>query len=120
MPEIVLLTERVEHETLVRLVRDGFGDMLKFVADVERGVVAAGGDLHADAEEFLLGQGSFQKNLWGANYYPARPREECVEFTSLINIRPSQGNPGMEIADPSVRSRVRDLAFRLIGDGGAL
>jgi hypothetical protein len=120
MPEIVLLTERIEPEALARLVRDGFGDMVKFVADVERGVVAAGGDLHADAEELLLGRGSIQKDLWGANYYPGRPREECVEFTSLINIRPSRGNPGMEITDSSIRSRVRELAYRLIGEGGAL
>ncbi|HEU4333878.1 MAG TPA: DUF5674 family protein [Candidatus Eisenbacteria bacterium] len=120
MPEIVLLTEPIDPETLARLVRDGFGDMVKFVADLERGVVAAGGDLHADAEELLLGQGSTQKDLWGANYYPGRPREECVEFTSLINIRPSQGNPSMEITDSSTRARVRELAYKLIGEGGAL
>jgi len=27
-----------------------FTDMVKFVADIERGVVAPGGELHADAE----------------------------------------------------------------------
>jgi hypothetical protein len=119
-PQILILTHPIDAATLRRLVHGGFGDMVKFVADVERGLVAVGGELHADAEEVLLEAGSRQQDLWGANYYPGRGREGCVEFTALINISPARGNRSMEVGDPSLRERLRTLTFSLIGEGGAL
>jgi hypothetical protein len=94
--------------------------MVKFVADVERGVIAIGGELHADAESVLLEQGSRQQDVWGGNYYPGRGPDGCIEFTALINIRPSQGNRSMYIQDPAVRARVQAMALRLIGRGEPL
>ena len=41
----------------------------------------------------------------------------CIEYTALINIRPSHGNRSMEIQDPAVKERVRKLTSELIGDG---
>jgi hypothetical protein len=117
--EILVLEQPIAPADLARLLRL-FGDMVKYVADVERGVIAMGGELHADAEHVLLERGSRQADLWGANYYPGKGREACIEFTSLINIQPSRGNPGMEIADPGIRERVRALTFALVGEGGAL
>jgi len=119
-PPIVLLSRRIEPVALSHLVQDGFRDMVKFVADVERGVIAVGGELQADAEQVLLEDGSQPEDLWGANYYPGRGREGCIEFTSLINIRPARDNPGMEIADPATQERIRALTFGLIGDGEPL
>ena len=81
---------------------------------------AVGGELHADAEQLLLESGSKQNNLWGANYYPGRGEEECVEYTSLINIRPSQGNRSMIVQDEGIREVVRELTFLLIGRGEPL
>jgi hypothetical protein len=118
-PDILVLERRIEPADLARLVRL-FGDMVKFVADVERGVIAIGGDLHADAEPILLDAGSQQRDLWGANYYPGRGLDGCVEFTSLINIRPSQDNPTMEVLDPALRERIRELAYALVGRGEPL
>jgi hypothetical protein len=118
--EILILSERIATDALARLLRDGFGDMVKFVVDVERRLLAAGGELHADAEQLLLDQGSRQEDLWGANYYPGRGELECVEYTSLINIRPAQGNRSMEIQDAAVRETVRGLAHELLGQGEAL
>ena len=119
-PEILILTERIDSPTLRRLVLGGFGDMVKFVVDLERGVVAIGGELHADAEEVLLRAGSRQQDLWGANYYPGRGRDGCVEFTALINISPARGNRSMEVGDLVVRERMRTLTFSLIGEGADL
>ncbi len=120
MPEIEILQERIATDDLRRLVADGFGDMVKYVVDIERGVIAVGGELHADAEALLLDSGSRQENLWGANYYPGASPEKCIEFTSLINIRPASSNPGMELEDPELRERVRALTFALIGQGEEL
>ena len=114
------MERRIDPGELARLVRLYFEDMVKYVVDVERGAAAVGGDLHADAERLLLDSGSRQTDLWGANYYPGKGREACIEFTSLINIRPSQGNSSMEIEDPAIRESVRTLTYALIGEGEPL
>lgn len=119
-PDIVILDERIKPAELARLVRLFFEDMVKYVVDVERRVAAVGGELHADAEQLLLDSGSRQSDLWGANYYPGRGRDACIEYTSLINIRPSQGNRSMQIEDPAIRERVREVTVALIGEGEPL
>lgn len=119
-PSIVIAASRIPPEALSRLVAAWFGDMVKLVVDVRRGLVAAGGELHADAEALLLEQGSRQEDLWGANYFPGLGPERSVEFTALINIRPGQGNRSMEIQSREVREQVRRLVERVIGSGEAL
>ena len=119
-PDIVLVTERIDSETLRTLLDRFFEDMVKYVVDVERGVAAVGGELHADAEALLIDDGSRQQDLWGANDCPGLGADACIEFTSLINIRPSQGNRSMEVEDPRIRERVREITSRLIGTGEAL
>jgi len=116
-PDIVIVDLRIEPEELRRLVGLFYEDMVKYVVDIERRRAAVGGELHADAEQLLLQSGSRQADLWGANYYPGKGPEGCIEYTSLINIRPAQGNRSMLIADPSIRERVRGLTFALIGQG---
>jgi hypothetical protein len=91
--------------------------MVKLVVDTRRRIVGIGGELHADAEQLLLEDGSQQADLWGANYYPGRGPDDCLEYTALINIRPSQDNPSMEILEPAIRDVVRELVFGLIGQG---
>jgi hypothetical protein len=122
MPEGIVIVSggRIEPSELRRLVDLFFEDMVKYVVDTSRGVAAVGGEMHADAEEALLEDGSRQPDLWAANYYPGRGREECIEYTSLINIRPAQDNRSMEIRDPAIRERVRDLTWALIGEGEPL
>lgn len=119
-PDIVIVDGRIDPGELARLARLFFEDMVKYVVDVERGVAAVGGELHADAEQLLLGSGSRQSDLWGANYYPGRGRDACIEYTSLINIRPSQGNRSMQIESAALRERVREITFALIGEGERL
>lgn len=119
-PGIVIVDKRFSRDGLRRLVNALFEDMVKYVVDVARGVAAVGGEMHADAEEALLEDGSRQADLWGANYYPGRGPAECIEYTSLINIRPAAGNRSMEIQDPAIRDRVRELTLALIGDGEPL
>ncbi|MDP9121759.1 MAG: DUF5674 family protein [Acidobacteriota bacterium] len=121
LPDIVVVEDRrIEASELARLTRLFFGDMVKYVVDVERRIAAVGGDLHADAEQRLLDAGSRQADLWGANYYPGKAQDDCIEYTALINIRPSQGNRGMLIAEEAIRDRVREVTFALIGRGEPL
>jgi hypothetical protein len=119
-PDIVIVDRRIDRSELARLVHLFFGDMVKYVVDLERRVAAVGGELHADAEQLLLESGSRQADLWGANYYPGKGRDACIEYTALINIRPAQGNRGMLIQDPEIRERLREITFALIGEGEPL
>ena len=119
-PNILVLESRIPRDELRRLVQLYFGDMVKYVVDVRRRIAAVGGELHADAERILLERDSRQQDLWGANYYPGAGPEKCSEYTALINIRPSQGNRSMEIADDKIRSTLREVTFELIGEGEPL
>ncbi|NOT31658.1 MAG: hypothetical protein HOP15_14520 [Planctomycetes bacterium] len=65
----------------------------------------------------LIEQGSRQDSLWGGNYHPELDEEECIEYESLINIRPASGNPGLEVQNPAIRATIRAVVFSLIGSG---
>jgi len=120
LPGIVILDKKISRAELARLVALHFFDMVKYVVDVSARIVAIGGELHADAEQLLLERGSRQQDIWGANYYPGRGNHQCIEFTALINIRPSQGNRSMEVEDEKIRESIREITFELIGEGEEL
>ncbi len=96
-----------------RLAGAQFGDFVKAVVDLGRGVMVIGGELHADQEAVLIEQGARQLDLWGINIYPDRA-EERIEFDSMINLRPSQGNRSRSVEDPAVRERIVAVVTRLI------
>lgn len=113
-PDIRILHEKISAGDLAGLVKAWFEDMVKVVIDIEKGVVAIGGDLHADAEQLLIEAGSDQQELWGANVYPFLLPEQRIEYTALINIRPSQDNPFMEIGDEVIRNKARNIIETLV------
>ena len=84
---------------------------VKLAVDIERGILAGGGALHADCEALLLEDGSRQEDIWGADWIPST---QAVRFEALINIRPRQNNRGMTIQNPTVRSRVEAIARKLL------
>jgi len=89
-----------------------YEDMIKIVVDIRRHYLSGGGEMHADCESVLLGDGSEQDDLWGANWYPS---EQRIEFESLINIRPRLGNRSILIQDESLRKQVEAAALEILG-----
>ena len=85
---------------------------VKLAVDIERGVLAGGGAMHADCEAVLLEDGSQQEFIWGADWNASAQQ---VTFESLINIRPRQHNPSMEILDPKIRKQVTEITVKLLG-----
>jgi hypothetical protein len=85
---------------------------VKLAVDIDRGVLAGGGAMHADCEAALLEDGSQQEFIWGADWDPATQQ---VTFESLINIRPRQNNPSMEILDPAIREKVAGITQKRLG-----
>ena len=68
--------------------------------------------MHADCESSLLDDGSQQEEIWGADWNPI---SQQVTFESLINIRPRQNNPSLEILDPAIQQRVAEITHLLLG-----
>jgi hypothetical protein len=76
--------------------------------------MAVDGELHADEEALLLENGSRQENLWGINIYPELEGADRIEFDSMINIRPSQGNRSRGIDNMEIREKVIQVVHKLI------
>jgi hypothetical protein len=110
-----IVREPIAIGTLTRMTERMFGNLVKAVVDVERGVMAIDGEMHADEEALLLGDGSRQASLWGINLHSgAFGTPDFIEFDSVINIRPSQGNRTRSVDDPGARARVVAIVNRLV------
>ncbi|ERT08783.1 hypothetical protein M595_1211 [Lyngbya aestuarii BL J] len=108
---IYLITQPATKEQIERMVETlGY---IKLAVDIEQGILAGGGELHADCEALLLSSGCQQVNIWGADWYPASQR---IEYESLINIRPRQNNRSMTIQDPIIRASVAKIIQGLLAN----
>lgn len=108
---IHIIREPVTPEQITEMSQVFGGLFVKLAVDVQRDILAGGGELHADCEQVLLEDGSQQEDIWGADWYPNTGE---VGLEALINIRPRQQNYGMEIQDPDLRARVATIARRLM------
>lgn len=113
MDDIIIVAEKISKKELKQLAEKRFGDLVKAVVDINRGVMAVGGELHADEEAALLNDGSSQQDLWGINIYPDEPEEKQIEFDSMINIRPSQGNHSRDVGDMDIRKKIIGVVKKL-------
>jgi len=104
----------VDIDELRQLAVGRFGDMVKAVVDLRRGIVLLDADMHADQEAELLADGSVQQDLWGINLYPDLPDADWLEFDSMINLRPSFGNRSRGVDDPLMRDKIRTLVERVV------
>lgn len=111
---VVLISSPVLTSELSSIAQETFGDMLKAVVDINLKIMVVGAELHSDEEAFLLDRGSPQTDLWGINIYLDLPRNEWIEFDSVINIRPSQGNRSRSVEDEMVRARIAEVVEGLV------
>jgi len=92
-----------------------YGDMVKAVVDVERGILVVDSELHVDQEQLLLEQGANQKDLWGINIYPQKyGLDGFIEFDSMINIRPRQQNMSRGVENEEIKKCIIDLVLRKV------
>ena len=92
-----------------------FGNLVKAVVDIEKGIMAIGGELHADEEALLIEGGSRQRDLWGINIYPELEKGERVEFDSMINLKPAQGNRTRGVDDIEIKNKILTIVDKFIG-----
>ena len=109
-----IVTDTIAIGEIKEMAAKMFGDMVKAVVDVERGIIALDAELHSDLEALLLDNGSKQKNLWGINIYSEQNQDEFVEFDSMINLRPSQGNKSRRVEDKALRSKIIEIVTKKV------
>lgn len=105
---VVVLIQKITDSEL-NSAREEYGDYIKIVVDVEKYILAAGGEWHADAEKILLEQGSLQKNLWGGGL---DINSGQIDYISLINTRPSLNN-SQEVSDPQIREKMNNVITKI-------
>ena len=84
---------------------------IKVVVDIDRKIIAAGGERHVDGEQLLLSDGSSQKNLWGGGF--DRDTKE-IDYNSMINLRPADQNPSREILSAEIRKSFDSVAKAIL------
>lgn len=112
--DIEIITTPISRSKLSEIASKQFGDLVKAVVDIDSGIMAIAGELHADEEALLLENGSKQSNLWGINLYPDITTEDWIEFDSMINIRPHQSNRSRGVEDETIQKKIIGIVKSLI------
>jgi len=112
--DIEVIDKPIDRKYLTEVAGKRFGDLVKAVIDIEKEIMAIGGELHADEEQILLEQDSKQENLWGINLYPEKSGEDFVEFDSMINIRPRQNNRSRGVLDKNIQQKIIEIVSKLV------
>lgn len=92
-----------------------YGSLVKADVDTGKGIVLVDMGMHADGEAYLLERGSKQNDIWGINLHPNDyGTDNFIEFDSMINIRPSQGNPSKDVIDKEARNKIIGLISEVV------
>jgi hypothetical protein len=92
-----IIKDKISINEIKEMTERMFGNLVKAVVDVEKEIIAE--------EALLLAKGSKQKDLWGINLYPDIKDDDWIEFDSMINLKPSQGNRTRGVDDEKIRKK---------------
>jgi hypothetical protein len=109
-----IIDKEITIQELRKMAQETFGNMVKAVVDVKREIMAVDAELHADEEACLLENGSDQRDLWGINLYPEVSGDDFIEFDSMINLRPAQGNRSRGVEDAKTQEKIRLIVSTLV------
>ncbi len=112
----ILVSDTITEEKVKELAREWFDSIIKGAIDIRREIIALGGEYHIDAQDILIENGSNPEDTWGFNILLDSDKvlAERIEFISLINIRPAEGNRGMEIQDEEIKKKIRTIIEKRI------
>jgi len=107
---VLIIRQPASHVQLEEMSRM-HGNLIKVAVDIEREILAGGGEMHADCEEVLLDDGSHQRDIWGGDWLTD---SQTVKYGSFINIRPGHGNRSLEVQDKGIRTKMEYIVRRLL------
>jgi hypothetical protein len=109
------IVERISVSELKEMAEKMFGTLVKADVDVEKRIVIVDMALHYEGEAYLMERGSKQNDLWGINLHPTDyGTDNFIEFDSMINIRPSQGNASKDVLDPKIRQKIIEIVKEVV------
>lgn len=109
------VVDKISIAELLEMSDKMFGTLVKADVDVAKRIMIVDMGMHADGEAFLMEQGSKQNDVWGLNLHPDQyDTEDFIEFDSMINIRPSQGNASKDVLDPSLRQQIISIVSEVV------
>lgn len=111
---MILVTDKITIDELKKMSEKMYGSLVKAVVDIEKEVMVIDVEMHVDAESELLENGSLQKNLWGINIHPYKSKDGWIEYDSIINIRPSQGNRSRSVENPVLQKAINKIVYKLV------
>src|SRR5713226_582183 len=112
--EITLVDKPITREQVKSAAWPYYEEVIKVVVDIEKKIMAIGGEMYADEEKFLLEHGSKQEDLWGINIFTELEGPDMIEFDSIINVRPRTGNRSRGVEDAAIRERIIELVDSLV------
>lgn len=104
-----IVEEQITIKELKEMSSKMFGSLVKAVVDIEQEILVVDAGLHSDQEAYLLERGSKQKDLWGINIHPELKGDERIEFDSMINLRPIDGNFSRGVDDIKIQKKILDI-----------
>lgn len=111
---VKIIRDQISLTDLNQMAKSKFGNLVKAVVDIERGIMAVDAELHADEEALLIENGSKQSDLWGINIYPELKETDRIEFDSMINLKPAQGNRSRGIESVKIQEKIRSIVGNLV------
>ncbi len=106
---LLVLENPATDEQIQEMAKD-FDGYIKFVVDIEKQILTGGGERHVDGEQKLLAMGSKQEHLWGGGI-DWQTKE--IDYNSMINLRPSQGNPSREVLSTTIRGKIDSIVKKM-------
>ena len=107
--KIKVVKDKISKDELKEIGKEFYDFMIKGVVDIEKEIIAFGGEYHIDANGVLINEGSKQADIWGFNVIFDKEKDSWIEYISLINIRPKAGNMNMEVQDKKIREKMKKI-----------
>lgn len=109
-----IIKDKITLSELNEMTKNMFDNLVKVVVDIDQKIMAVDAPMHSDEEAELIKNGSKQDNLWGINLYPKKYDEDFVEFDSMINIKPNQGNRSRGVDELKIRKIIIQIVNELV------
>lgn len=111
-----IVKDKITVAELTEMSKKMHGGLVKAVVDLEKNWMAVDAGMHVDLEQYLLEEfESQQQFLWGINLYPAMAKQQdWIEFDSMINMRPSDGNMSRGVDNPVIQKQIIELVNKLV------
>jgi hypothetical protein len=107
---IIIKKDKATKDDIKKMLED-YTYYIKVVVDIENEILAGGGELHVDAEQLLIEDGSKQENLWGGGI---EWESKKIDYDSIINLRPQVQNPSREILDSTIREQFDTIVKKIL------